>query len=113
MDNLNRTALGLDENVAAVLAYALGWITGVALLLIERENQFVRFHAIQSTLVFGVLCGVWFIGLSIPFVGWIISLFVIPVVSAAIWLLMMFMAYQGRYFKLPFAGNIAEQRSAL
>ena len=111
MDTVKKTALGLDENLAGVLAYALGWITGLAMLITERENRFVRFHAIQSTLVFGVLCGLWFIGLSIPFFGWIISLIVIPPLSAAIWLLMIFKAYQGERYKLPFVGQIAEQRS--
>jgi uncharacterized membrane protein len=113
MDSINKTALGLDENVAGVVAYALGWISGLALLVVERENRFVRFHAIQSTIVFGVLCGLWVVVLSIPFIGLIIAVFIILPVSAIIWLLLMFKAYQGERFKLPFAGTIAEQRSEL
>jgi uncharacterized membrane protein len=111
MDSINKTALGLDENVAGSLAYALGWVTGVLLLLTERENRFVRFHAIQSTIVFGVLCALWMVGPRIPFFGWIISFIVIPPVSAIVWLLMLFKAYHGERYKLPFAGEIAERRS--
>jgi uncharacterized membrane protein len=111
VDDLKKTVLGVDENVAAALAYGLGWITGVALLLSERENRFVRFHAIQSTIVFGVLCALWFVGLSIPLLGWLISFLVIPPLSAVLWLLLMFKAYHGERFKLPFAGDIAEERS--
>jgi uncharacterized membrane protein len=107
---LNKTSIGLDENVAGALAYALGWITGVALLLIERENQFVRFHALQSAIVFGGLCLLWFVGVSIPPLGWAISFFIIPPLSAFIWLLMLFKAYKGERFKLPYVGDIAEQR---
>ena len=109
LDNLKKTSLGLDENLAGALAYALGWITGLAFLLTERENRFVRFHALQSTIVFGVLCALWFVGLSIPLLGWLISFIVIPPLSAVLWLLLMFKAYQGERFKLPFAGDIAER----
>lgn len=111
MDDLKKTVLGVDENIAGALAYGLGWITGLALLLTERENRFVRFHALQSTIVFGVLCALWFVGLSIPLLGWLISFILIPPLSAVLWLLLMFKAYQGERFKLPFAGDIAEERS--
>lgn len=97
--------------MAGALAYGLGWITGLALLLTERDNRFVRFHAMQSTIVFGVLCALWFVGLSIPLLGWLISFILIPPLSAVLWLLLMFKAYQGDRFKLPFAGDIAEARS--
>jgi uncharacterized membrane protein len=97
--------------VAGALAYGLGWITGLALLLTERDNRFVRFHAMQSTIVFGALCALWFVGLSIPLLGWLISFILIPPLSAVLWLLLMFKAYQGDRFKLPFAGDIAEARS--
>jgi uncharacterized membrane protein len=112
LDNLKKTALGLDENLAAVLAYSLGWITGLALLLAERENRFVRFHAMQSTIVFGALCLLWFVGISaIPFLGVLFSVFVITPLSAVLWLLLLFKAYQGERFKLPIVGDIAEQQA--
>ena len=69
-DNTERTALGCDANVAAALAYVLGWISGVVLLVTERQNRFVRFHALQSILVFGALSLAWFVCLSIPLLGW-------------------------------------------
>jgi len=60
--------------------------------------------------VFGGLSLAWFIAMSIPFIGWFIALMVIPILSAGLWLLLMFKAYQGELFKLPFAGEIAAQR---
>jgi uncharacterized membrane protein len=110
-ENTDRTSLGFDANVAAALAYLLGWISGVVLLLTERQNRFVRFHALQSILVFGTLSLAWFLCLSIPLLGWLISFILIPPVSAVLWLLLMFKAYQGDRFKLPLAGDIAEQRT--
>jgi uncharacterized membrane protein len=107
---MNKTSSGLDENVAGALSYALGWITGIGFLLTEPANKFVRFHALQSVLVFGGLSLAWFIAMSIPFLGWLIAFVVIPPLSAVLWLLLMFKAYQGARFKVPFAGDVAEQR---
>ena len=110
-DNTDRTSLGVDANVAATLAYFLGWISGAILLVTERQNRFVRFHALQSVIVFGILSLAWFLFLSIPLLGWLISFILIPPFSAIVWLLLMFKAYQGERFKLPIVGDIAEQRS--
>jgi uncharacterized membrane protein len=104
------TASGLDANVAAALAYAVGWVTGLALLFFEEENTFVRFHAFQSVFVFGGLSLAWMVALSVPFLGWIVAFFVIPPVSAILWLLLMYRAYQGERFKVPGVGDLAEQR---
>ena len=108
--DLGRTASGLDANLAAALTYALGWVTGLAFLLIEPENRFVRFHAIQSVIVFGALSLAWMVALSIPFLGWMVAFLVIPPLSAGLWLVLMYKAYQGERFKVPAAGDMAEQR---
>ena len=71
------TSTGLAPNVAGALAYLLGPITGILFLVIEKENRFVRFHAMQST----VLCVAWIIvsfGLTfltaVPVLGWIVGI---------------------------------------
>ncbi|CAN5803842.1 DUF4870 domain-containing protein [soil metagenome] len=107
---MEKTSSGLDENVAGAVAYSLGWITGAAFLLTEPSNKFIRFHALQSVIVFGVLSLAWFIAMSIPLLGWLVAFVVIPPLSAVLWLLLMFKAYQGVRFKVPFAGDIADQR---
>ena len=107
--DLGRTAWGLDPNVAAVLAYALGWVSGILLLIVE-PNKFVRFHAWQSTIAFGALSLAWMVALSLGPPGWILAIFVIPPVSAVLWLVLMYKAYQGERFKVPVAGDMAEQR---
>lgn len=107
---MDKTASGLDQNVAGALTYALGWITGVAFLLTEPSNKFVRFHALQSAIVFGGLSLAWLIAMSVPILGWLIAFVVIPPLSAGLWLLLMFKAYQGTRFRIPFAGEIADQR---
>jgi len=52
---MEKTSTGLQENIAGLLCYVLGWVTGIIFLFIEKENKFVRFHAVQSIVVFGVL----------------------------------------------------------
>jgi uncharacterized membrane protein len=107
---MEKTASGMDENVAGALAYALGWITGAAFLLTEPSNKFVRFHALQSVIVFGGLSVAWFVAVSIPLLGWFVAFIIIPPLSAVLWLLLMYRAYQGQRYKVPFAGDIADQR---
>ena len=45
--------------------------------------------------MFGGLSLAWFIAMSIPLLGWLIAFVVIPPLSAVLWLLLMFKAYQG------------------
>jgi uncharacterized membrane protein len=108
---MEKTSSGMDENVAGALAYALGWITGLVFLLTEPANKFVRFHALQSVIAFGSLSVLWFVTLSIPLLGWLIALVLLPPLSLALWLFLMFKAYQGERFKVPFVGEIAEREA--
>lgn len=108
---MDKTASGLDENVAGALTYALGWITGLFFLVTESSNTFVRFHAFQSLILFGGLSLAWLVSMSIPPIGWFLAFVVIPPLSAVLWLLLMLKAYQGERFKIPVAGEMAEQRT--
>jgi uncharacterized membrane protein len=105
-----KTVSGLDENVAGALAYTLGWITGLFFYFTETENKFVRFHAMQSTVVFGAASVIWFVLLAIPILGFLLDVFVIMPASFVLWLLLMYKAYNRERFKLPIAGEIAEQQ---
>ena len=107
-----RTAIGLDANVAAALAYSLGWVTGIAVLLVERNNRFVRFHAMQSTIVFALLSAVSFVLQAIPLLNVLIAVFVVIPVSAVLWLILMFRAYRGERWLLPVVGPMAEAATA-
>jgi uncharacterized membrane protein len=112
---------GLSENVAGLLCYVLGWITGLIFFLIDRR-PYVRFHAVQSVVTFGglhiirVVLGAAF-GVGFVFGGpmhWgafglgaaLLSL--LGLVTFVLWVVCMVKAYQGERFKLPIAGDIAE-----
>jgi uncharacterized membrane protein len=103
-----KTSTGLDENVAGLLCYVLGWISGLVFFLIEKKNKFVRFHAMQSIIVFGTLTVASIVLGWIPFIGFVIS-WIISILALILWIILMIKAFQGEKFKLPWAGNLAEK----
>lgn len=104
-----KTEYGLEENLAGALCYVAWAITGIIFLVIEKENQFVRFHAMQSIITSIALFVITIVLSIIPLFGWILSLLLTPVILG-IWLFMMWKAYKGERFKLPFAGDFAEKQ---
>ena len=100
--------MGFDEPLAGMLCYAGGWVTGIIFLVIESDNRFVRFHAIQSLVAFGIINVGLVILASIPAIGKVLA--PIGLLGAfALWVAMMYRANQGHTYKLPFAGNIAKR----
>ncbi|NPA47574.1 MAG: DUF4870 domain-containing protein [Thermococci archaeon] len=109
--NGTKTDLGLDENVEALLAYLLQWISGLVLLLVEKKSDYVRFHAMQSFVMFLTLWIVgWFVAI-IPFIGWVLSR-IVWVLTAVAWIVGMVKAYQGEYYRFPVFSDLAEQVGA-
>ncbi len=113
---MDKTSTGLTENVAALLCYVLGWVSGLVFLLIEQENKFVRFHAVQSIVSFGGI-SIISIALSIlgimPFFGifFDISNWMLGALTFVLWIVLMIKAFQGTKYKLPWAGDFAENKS--
>ena len=105
-----KTSTGLPANVAAAASYFLGFVTGIVFLLTERENRFVRFHAMQSTLLFLAIVAVDVLLQLLPIIGALIVIFVVIPASAILWLILMFKAYQGDEFSLPVVGRLAAER---
>ena len=109
MENKSKTALGIDENIEGLLCYVLGFITGILFLVLEKDNKFIRFHAMQSIVVFLALFIISAVLRFIPILGWMVS-GLIGLVGLILWLLLMFKAYQGEMYKLPIAGDFAEKQ---
>ena len=104
-----KTQTGLDQNLAAACAYALGVASGVVFLIVEKENRFVRFHAMQSLLTFAAVAVFFLVLVSLPIVGTLLS---IPCTLGvvALWVFLMVKAIQGEMFKLPFIGEWADHQ---
>jgi uncharacterized membrane protein len=101
-----KSSIGIDENVAGLLTYLFGFLSGLIFLVVEKDSSFVRFHAMQSILVFGVLLLVS----MIPFIGWL-TYFIIAPVAFILWIILMLQAYQGKKYKLPIVGDFAEKQT--
>ena len=108
--DLGKSSTGMQPNLAALLSYLAGIITGVIFFLIEKENKYVRFHALQSIITFGFFL-VANVALGfIPVVGWSFMP-LLGILQLIVWIILMVKAYQGEKFKLPVIGDIAEKNS--
>ena len=133
MENTGKSALGLDGNIAALIGYIF-WPIALVCLIIEKENRFVRFHAIQSLLYHAAI-----IVAAILLVIIVVFLGIIGIASAAagsnaggalggilgslvglVWMVFLLaylagliyaavQAYGNKWFKLPIVGNMAEK----
>ena len=105
------TSTGLDANLAAALSYLVGFVTGIIFLVVEKENKFVRFHAMQSTLLFAGIVALDILLQLIPFIGALVVFLIVIPGSAILWLLLIYKAYQGEDYKLPLVGQMAADRT--
>ncbi|MEO7673882.1 MAG: DUF4870 domain-containing protein [Pyrinomonadaceae bacterium] len=114
-----KSALGLDANIAGLIGWIIG-IVAVVLVFIEKDNKFVRFHAIQSV--------IYHLGFVVVYIAFSIIVLILSQISSVlgflgilfipIWLIWMggmifgaIKAYQGSMFKFPIIGNMAEKWS--
>ena len=108
--DLGKTSMNLDPKLAALLSYLAGFVTGIVFLLIEKDNKYVRFHAMQSTIVSGWLFVLQWVLAFIPFLVMLVPL--VGLAGLVLWIVCMVKAYQGEKFKLPIVGDIAERQTA-
>jgi uncharacterized membrane protein len=104
-----QSSTGMEENVAGLVTYVLGLVTGIIFLIVEKKSRFVRFHAMQSILISAGLILLNLILGIIPVIGWLVSLILGPV-SFVLWLFLMYQAFKGKWYKLPYLGDIAEKQ---
>jgi uncharacterized membrane protein len=126
MDNSGKSALGLDANVAAGLAYipicAVGLIMSIIILVTDKTNKLARFHAFQSLLLMGVSIVLYIAVMIVGFgaaaansgaLGMLAGLlyFVVLIGILAAIIFACIKAFMGQIFKLPVIGNMADNWS--
>jgi uncharacterized membrane protein len=119
----------LDSNVGAMLCYianficCLGVVLSIVFLVTEKENRFVKFHAVQALFlaglqiamgivvaVLGLLLGLVLGMIHMEFVAWILILglrFILFFIFVALWIIGGIKAYGGQWYKLPIIGEFA------
>jgi len=101
----------MEPNIEAALSYLLAPITGVVVYVMEKQNKFVRFHAMQSIL-FGV-AAIVLMGVANMLIPVLIGLLLTPLVGLAVfglWLFLMWKAFKNEEFELPVLGKIARDQ---
>jgi uncharacterized membrane protein len=114
---------GMSNNVAGLLCYVLGWITGLIFLLIEpyKNDKFVRFHAFQSIFFNVALIGVYIVMFILGIILSVIhlGLLMLPLYLVlwlgilVAWIVLMVKAYNKETFKLPIIGDLAAKQAGL
>ncbi len=104
------SSTGIDPKVAGLLCYLGMFITGILFLVIEKKSRFVKFHAMQSIMVTVVLIVINIVLGFIPIIGWLVGLLLSPL-TFVLWIALMLLALQGKWFKLPIIGDYAEQQA--
>ena len=100
---------GGNSELVAAISYLGGALSGIAVLIAEKHDRFVRFHAMQSTVTFLAVLVAHLLLRSVPIIGGLLYLpFMLGVV--ALWAYLMFQAITGKKYKLPYIGDFAEQR---
>jgi len=107
---MNRSVFGLNENLAAVLAYLFGFVSGIVVLIMEKENKFVRFAALQSTVFFlagffilsilGFVSRLWLIGIPFGLAAWVLG-----GIIGLTWVILCIAALLGKKVKIPIIGD--------
>jgi uncharacterized membrane protein len=103
---MKKSSLGMKENKAALLSYLFGFVTGILILEMEKNNRFVRFHAYQSILISIALVLLTAVVGHVPMVDYVAASLLVPAVIT-LWILLMVKAYRHEWFKLPLIGKFA------
>ena len=118
------SSTGMSANVAGLLCYVAGWITGIVFVVLEKKSIFVKFHAWQSIMTFGVLTVAHLIlstivgaiaaatfspGLAI-FAGVLGT--IILILMVILWIILVIQAGTGKMWKVPLAGDWAEKQAS-
>ena len=105
---MSQSSTGLPENLANFIAYLFGWVSGLLILLVEKENQAVRYHGAQSVTVFGALTALNLLLPFLPAVGPLLLGLVAPI-SMLLWIGLMAMSLLGSAPRLPVVEGFALQ----
>jgi uncharacterized membrane protein len=121
--------MGLDSNLGAMLCYianficCLGLVLAIVFLFTEKENRFVKFHAVQSlflvalqivagiiiqilSLIVGLVLGMIKLGFLAGLLSWGFSILVFAI-FIIFWVIGGIKAYGGQWYKLPIIGEFA------
>jgi len=115
-DANKKSSTGMDPKVAVLLSYLFSWLGGLIFFLMEKENKFVKWNALQA-LILGIIEVACIVVVSImlgliPYIGWFFFSWLGYVLAGACWILAIIaiiMGFSGKSFRIPLISKLADK----
>jgi uncharacterized membrane protein len=115
-DAAKKSSTGLDSKIANLLAYLFSWLGGLIIWIMEKENKFVKWNALQA-LILGIVQMVAIIVVSvllglIPYIGWFFFSWLGYVIAGVCWILAIVaivMGFSGKTFRIPGIAGLTDK----
>ena len=115
------TSAGGQQNSSAWIAYLFGWLTGLYFYF-TTKNQFIKFHAVQSIILFGglhIVRALFGSGYRLHPYGSMMSygfgyspvMGLVNLAAFVLWIFLMIKAHKGEKFKLPTQTTLCATKS--
>jgi uncharacterized membrane protein len=111
-----KSSTGMEPKIAVLIAYLFSWVGGLIIWLLEKENKFVKWNALQA-LILGIIEVGSYIVFSvilrwIPFIGWYFFSWLGWLIWGAAWVLgiiAIVMSFQGKTFRIPGIASLTDK----
>jgi uncharacterized membrane protein len=115
-DAAKKSSTGLDSKIAVLLAYLFSWLGGLIIWIMEKENKFVKWNALQA-LILGIVQMIAIIVVSvilglIPYIGWFFFSWLGYVIAGVCWILAIVaivMGFSGKTFRIPGVASLTDK----
>jgi len=115
-DASKKSSTGMDAKIAVLLAYLFSWLGGLVIWLMEKENRFVKWNALQA-LILGIIQMVSIVVISvilglIPYIGWFFFSWLGYVLAGVAWILAIIAivkGFSGKSFRIPGVSKLADK----
>jgi uncharacterized membrane protein len=113
-DAPEESSLHMNVNLACALCYLLGCVSGILFFVLETQSKKIRFHALQSILIFTLLAFLSvlsaFLAIVTDFVPFQLATSAVWILQFVVWLFMILRSYQGKTIKIPGIGDFAQEQ---
>jgi uncharacterized membrane protein len=115
-DAAKKSSTGLDPKIANLLAYLFSWLGGLIIWIMEKENKFVKWNALQA-LILGIIEVAAIVVVSvilglIPYIGWFFFSWLGYVIAGVCWILAIVaivMGFSGKTFRIPGVASLTDK----
>lgn len=115
-DANKKSSTGMDPKVAVLLSYLFSWLGGLIFYLMEKENKFVKWNALQA-LILGIIEVACIVVVSvilglIPYIGWFFFSWLGYVLAGVLWIfaiIAIIKGFSGKSFRIPVVSKLTDK----